>query len=135
MKANRSERRTESMVSRVTAQCPVLVGHFEFIQLDLTDRASIHKFVSTVAERGVKIDILVNNAGMTTADATRLTNDGIHVMWGASYIMLPIIMLCSYQLSWALPSDEPAAAGRFVGGGCSDCNGIIASSRLCPVEF
>ncbi len=55
-------------VERGSAAAAQLGG--QFVQLDVTDDASVETAVGVIAEREGRLDVLVNNAGISTSDVT-----------------------------------------------------------------
>jgi NAD(P)-dependent dehydrogenase (short-subunit alcohol dehydrogenase family) len=80
----------------------------EFVELDLSDLASVRKAAAEVRERtGDKLDVLMNNAGVMGVPYTR-TTDGFELQFGVNY-------LGHAALTWLLmPAISTVRDGRVV---------------------
>jgi short-subunit dehydrogenase len=62
----RREDKLRALADELTAQHGIRA---EVASADLSDEASRHALVSTIADRGLEVDLLVNNAGLSTTGA------------------------------------------------------------------
>lgn len=58
----------------------------EFVELDLSSKVAIEKFVEVVKSKYEKVDILVNNAGVMGLPERRLTEDGFEFQMGVNHL-------------------------------------------------
>jgi NAD(P)-dependent dehydrogenase (short-subunit alcohol dehydrogenase family) len=89
----------------------------EFVELDLSDLASVRKAAAEVRERtGDKLDVLMNNAGVMGTPLTR-TTDGFELQFGVNH-------LGHAALTWLLiPAISAVPGGRVIAVGSHAAKG------------
>lgn len=80
--ACRSESRTRPVIEQIIEQ----TGNegVEFLQLDLSDFASVNACADALLARDIPIDLLINNAGL--AGVQGLTRDGFELSFGVNHL-------------------------------------------------
>jgi retinol dehydrogenase 12 len=102
--AARSEERTRPVLDGIRAQRPS--AEVEFLQVDVSDLASVRRAASTYLATGRPLDVLVNNAGVGGTHA--LSADGFDLTYATNHIG-PFLLT-----SLLLPAIERAPQGRIV---------------------
>ena len=101
----RSEAKANDALEKLRARAPS--GKFGFIQMDLSDLASVRRAADEVRAKHETIDALVNNAGIMMLPKRVLTTDGFETQFGVNH-------LGHFALSGLLAETVEASAGRFV---------------------
>ncbi|MCJ1402273.1 hypothetical protein MMC11_005493 [Xylographa trunciseda] len=80
--------RTECKVSPVVQEIHKLNPAIEvsFLQLDLTDHASVKRAAAEVAAKVEKLDVLINNAGVMAVKDFEKTKEGIETQFAANHV-------------------------------------------------
>ncbi|MCJ1394885.1 hypothetical protein MMC18_007765 [Xylographa bjoerkii] len=80
--------RTESKVSLVIEEIKKLNPAIEvsFLQLDLTDHASVKRAAAEVESKVEKLDVLINNAGVMAVKEFEKTTEGIESQFAANHV-------------------------------------------------
>jgi retinol dehydrogenase 12 len=102
--AARSEQRTRPVLDGIRAQRPSAA--VEFLQVDVSDLASVRRAAATYLATGRPLDVLVNNAGVGGTHA--LSADGFDLTYATNHIG-PFLLT-----SLLLPAIERAPQGRIV---------------------
>jgi retinol dehydrogenase 12 len=102
--AARSEERTRPVLDGIRAQRRS--ADVEFLQVDVSDLASVRRAASTYLATGRPLDVLVNNAGVGGTHA--LSADGFDLTYATNHIG-PFLLT-----SLLLPAIERAPQGRIV---------------------
>jgi retinol dehydrogenase 12 len=102
--AARSEERTRPVLDGIRAQHRS--ADVEFLQVDVSDLASVRRAASTYLATGRPLDVLVNNAGVGGTHA--LSADGFDLTYATNHIG-PFLLT-----SLLLPAIERAPQGRIV---------------------
>jgi dehydrogenase/reductase SDR family protein 13 len=102
--AARSEERTRPVLDRIRAQRRSAA--VEFLQVDVSDLASVRRAAATYLATGRPLDVLVNNAGVGGTRA--LSADGFDLTYATNHIG-PFLLT-----SLLLPAVERAPQGRIV---------------------
>ncbi len=80
--AARSEERTRPVLEAIRSRHPA--SDPQFLQIDLSDLASVRRAAERYVASGHPIDVLVNNAGI--AGTRALTKDGFDVTYATNHI-------------------------------------------------
>jgi len=102
--AARSEERTRPVLDGIRAQRPSAA--VEFLQVDVSDLASVRRAAATYLATGRPLDVLVNNAGVGGTNG--LSADGFDLTYATNHIG-PFLLT-----SLLLPAIERAPQGRIV---------------------
>jgi retinol dehydrogenase 12 len=102
--AARSEERTRPVLDGIRARRPSAA--VEFLQVDVSDLASVRRAASAYLATGRPLDVLVNNAGVGGTHA--LSADGFDLTYATNHIG-PFLLT-----SLLLPAIERAPQGRIV---------------------
>jgi dehydrogenase/reductase SDR family protein 13 len=102
--AARSEERTRPVLDGIRAQRPSAA--VEFLQVDVSDLASVRRASSAYLATGRPLDVLVNNAGVGGTNG--LSADGFDLTYATNHIG-PFLLT-----SLLLPAIERAPQGRIV---------------------
>jgi dehydrogenase/reductase SDR family protein 13 len=102
--AARSEERTRPVLDGIRAQRPSAA--VEFLQVDVSDLASVRRAAATYLASGRPLDVLVNNAGVGGTNG--LSADGFDLTYATNHIG-PFLLT-----SLLLPAIERAPQGRIV---------------------
>ena len=81
--ACRGAAKAEDAMRNIRAAHPS--ARLEFLQLDLSDLASVRAAVQTFKTRSSRLDILCNNAGLMTLPYTK-TRDGFEMLFGTNHL-------------------------------------------------
>jgi retinol dehydrogenase 12 len=102
--AARSEERTRPVLDGIRAQRPS--AEVEFLQVDVSDLASVRRAASTYLATGRPLDVLVNNAGVGGTHA--LSADGFDLTYATNHIG-PFVLT-----NLLLPKLRESPQGRIV---------------------
>jgi NAD(P)-dependent dehydrogenase (short-subunit alcohol dehydrogenase family) len=80
--ACRSRTKTEEVIAQIKAD--TATTRLDFIELDLSDLASVRRCADALAKRDAPIHCLVNNAGL--AGARGVTKDGFELAFGTNHL-------------------------------------------------
>ena len=84
--ACRTPSRCEEGKSKIKAQVDAGGGELRCMQVDLSDLASVDKFVEEFLASGLALDYLVNNAGIMALPEFKTTADGHEKQWGVNHL-------------------------------------------------
>jgi NAD(P)-dependent dehydrogenase (short-subunit alcohol dehydrogenase family) len=84
--ACRDETKANNAIESIKKECSkdAISGSLDFMHIDLSDLASVTKFVDTFKEKNLPLHILVNNAGAQLPGA--LTKDGIEINFQTNHL-------------------------------------------------
>jgi retinol dehydrogenase 12 len=102
--AARSEERTRPVLDGIRVRRPTVA--VEFLQVDVSDLASVRRAASAYLATGRPLDVLVNNAGVGGTNA--LSADGFDLTYATNHLG-PFLLT-----SLLLPAIERAPQGRIV---------------------
>jgi dehydrogenase/reductase SDR family protein 13 len=80
--AGRSEEKTRAAIADIAATAPT--ADLEFLQIDLSDLASVRHAAGEFLSRDEPLDVLVNNAGL--AGAKGMTASGFELAFGTNHV-------------------------------------------------
>ena len=80
----RSKKRAEAALSDIRKKEPG--ANIDFIELDLSNLASVRKCAATFLKKYNRLDILINNAGVMAIPERQLTADGFEMQFGTNHL-------------------------------------------------
>ncbi|KIW08368.1 uncharacterized protein PV09_01284 [Verruconis gallopava] len=104
--AARSKAKADEAIKDIVKDTPGLDLHF--LELDLTDLASVKAAAETFTRENTRLDILVNNAGIM-AHPPGLTKDGYEKQFGTNHVghfLLTVLLLPLLQRTAAEPQSD-----------------------------
>jgi 3-oxoacyl-[acyl-carrier protein] reductase len=102
----------EGLKETAAQASPAAGGRIETVQVDVTDRAAVGRFVDRVTQATGRIDILVNNAGGVCGQVGQPIEDVTQEQWQAIF---DVNVKGSFNVAQAVaPQMKAARAGRIV---------------------
>ena len=82
--AGRAKGKVQPVIDQIAQEHPDIL--VKFVELDLTDNASVRKAAQEVKGITVKLDILFNNAGIMAVETFTMSKDGIELQFAANHV-------------------------------------------------